>query len=187
MTDLFKTIKSSVTARQAGERYGLVFGRNGLARCPFHTERTPSMKVDRRYYCFGCHATGDAVDLTGQLLGLRPKQAAERIALDFGLGDTQSKLVIEPDGKQKLHMVRKRIREYIKLLESIRDAYAPRDMDAEWDECFIDALKRISYAELLLEITYEFTPDMADSLMAEYESELNNIELFMEQFTRKHT
>jgi len=187
MSDIFRNIKDSVTARQVGECYGLVFGRNGMARCPFHNERSPSMKVDRRYYCFGCHATGDAVDLAVQLLGLKPKEAAERIAHDFGLGNMKVTPKIEPDGRQKLHMIRKRIKDYIKLLEHIRDNHAPQDMDAEWDEQFIDALKRISYAELLLEITYEFTPATADSLLKEYRGELDKIELFMEQHVRKDT
>ena len=30
--------------------------------CPFHNDRTPSMKVDSRFYCFGCGASGDVID-----------------------------------------------------------------------------------------------------------------------------
>ena len=181
MTDLFKTIKDSVTARQVGERYGLEFGKSSMARCPFHNERTPSMKVDRRYYCFGCHATGDAVDLAAQLLSLKPKDAAERIAQDFGITKGGSTAKITMDGKQKLYLVRRQINDYIKLLEQIRDSHAPQDMDTEFNERFIDALNRISHAELLLDITYEFTPATADSLLMEYKGELKNIEQFMEQ------
>ena len=41
------------------------------------------MKLDARYYCFGCGATGDAVDLTAKLLDLPLKDAALRLAADF--------------------------------------------------------------------------------------------------------
>ena len=44
---LFEAVKQSVTTRQAAERYGLNVNRNGMAVCPFHRDRHPSMKVDR--------------------------------------------------------------------------------------------------------------------------------------------
>ena len=34
------------------------------------------MKLDERYYCFGCGATGDAVDLTAKLFGIGLREAA---------------------------------------------------------------------------------------------------------------
>lgn len=60
---IFETVKQSVTTRQAAERYGIRVERNGMCRCPFHDDSTPSMKLDRRYYCFGCGATGDVIRL----------------------------------------------------------------------------------------------------------------------------
>ncbi|MBD9268378.1 MAG: DNA primase, partial [[Ruminococcus] torques] len=33
-----------------------------MVSCPFHNDRTPSMKVDSRFYCFGCGASGDVID-----------------------------------------------------------------------------------------------------------------------------
>lgn len=67
---LFEAVKQSVTTRQAAERYGLNVNRNGMAVCPFHRDRHPSMKVDRRYYCFGCGATGDVIDFVSLLHGI---------------------------------------------------------------------------------------------------------------------
>ena len=55
---LFDEVKQNVTVRQAAERYGLKPNRSGLIRCIFHNDKSPSMKVDRRYYCFGCGCTG---------------------------------------------------------------------------------------------------------------------------------
>lgn len=83
MRNLFTTVKSAVTTRQAAEYYGLKVSRNGMTCCPFHDDRHPSMKVDERYYCFGCHETGDVIDFTARLFGLTAYEAAQKLACDF--------------------------------------------------------------------------------------------------------
>ena len=51
--DIFATVKEALTIRQAAEHYGLHANRNGMACCPFHEDRHPSMKLNERYfYCF---------------------------------------------------------------------------------------------------------------------------------------
>ena len=62
MSLLFTQVKSQVTTRQAAERYGVPVNRSGMAYCPFHDDRHPSMKIDERFYCFGCHTTGDVIE-----------------------------------------------------------------------------------------------------------------------------
>ena len=76
---LYEQVKANVTTKQAAIRYGLKPDGNGMVQCPFHCDRTPSMKVDERYYCFGCHCTGDVIDFTARLHGLNPKAAALRM------------------------------------------------------------------------------------------------------------
>ena len=83
--NVFEAVKQSVTTRQAAEHYGIHVGRNGMACCPFHHDKTPSMKLDRRYHCFGCGADGDVIDFTAALYGLGKKEAAVQLAQDFGL------------------------------------------------------------------------------------------------------
>ena len=80
--NVFEVVKENVTARQAAEAYGLKVGRTGMACCPFHSDKSPSMKLDERYYCFGCGATGDAVDLTAKLFGIGLREAAVKLAED---------------------------------------------------------------------------------------------------------
>ena len=50
--DVFRVVKDNVTARQVAEYYGMKIGRNGMVCCPFHDDKHPSMKLDKRYYCF---------------------------------------------------------------------------------------------------------------------------------------
>ena len=59
---LFEAVKEAVTARNAVEYYGIKVGRNGMAVCPFHPDKNPSTKLDKRYHCFACQADGDVID-----------------------------------------------------------------------------------------------------------------------------
>ena len=72
--NVFEAVKQSVTTRQAAEHYGIHVGRNGMACCPFHHDKTPSMKLDRRYHCFGCGADGDVIDFAAALYGWERKK-----------------------------------------------------------------------------------------------------------------
>ena len=53
-------IKQSVSMREVVERYGIHIDRKGFCCCPFHKEKTGSMKIYKdSYNCFGCGANGD--------------------------------------------------------------------------------------------------------------------------------
>ena len=78
MKDIFKLVKANITTRQAAEYYGLNVQRNGMTLCPFHNDHAPSLKVDTRFYCFGCQVKGDVIDFVSKLFGLSLIQAAQR-------------------------------------------------------------------------------------------------------------
>lgn len=80
---IFTEVKKHVTAREVAEFYGLKVGRKGLACCPFHDDKHPSMKIDRFYYCFACGAKGDAINYVADRYGLTPYESARKIADDF--------------------------------------------------------------------------------------------------------
>lgn len=92
---IFESVKSAVTPRMAAERYGLQVNRSGMTRCPFHNDRTPSMKLNEDYfYCFGCTSRGDAIDLTAKLFSLSAQDAAKKLASDFRYHREQA---VDPD------------------------------------------------------------------------------------------
>ena len=82
-------IKQSVTMRDVAERYGLHPNAAGFINCPFHGEKTPSLKIDGRpgkFKCFGCGVGGDVIDFTAKLFNLSFSDACKRLNADFGLG-----------------------------------------------------------------------------------------------------
>ena len=84
--DLFTQIKMAVSVKEAAEYYGLEVNRGNMVCCPFHADRTPSMKLNEDYiYCFGCGAHGDVIDLVAKLFNLSSYDAAKKLAYDFGI------------------------------------------------------------------------------------------------------
>ncbi len=58
------------------------------APCPFHQEKSASFHVDDRkgfYYCFGCHAKGDAVTFVKESENLGFMEAVESLAREAGM------------------------------------------------------------------------------------------------------
>ena len=86
LIDIFSYIKERVTAHRVFEYYGLTVDGHGFCRCPFHNDRHPSMKADKKFHCSGCGAHGDAIDFVSRFFGLTLKEAALKIIDDFGYG-----------------------------------------------------------------------------------------------------
>ena len=58
------------------------------APCPFHQEKTASFHVDDRkgfYYCFGCHAKGDAISFVRETENVEFMEAVEILAREAGM------------------------------------------------------------------------------------------------------
>ena len=58
---------------------------NGMCVCPFHHDKKPSMKIDRRFRCFGCQADGDVIDFVSRLENVSLKEAVLMLAQDFSI------------------------------------------------------------------------------------------------------
>lgn len=83
--NFFEEVKAAVDINTAAEYYGLNVKKD-TALCPFHNEKTASMKLYHDHlYCFGCGKHGDVIKLTGKLLGLSPIDSAKKLASDFNV------------------------------------------------------------------------------------------------------
>ena len=89
LTDAFDTVKERCSATGVAQLYGFTPNRAGFICCPFHGERTPSLKLfsgNRGWYCFGCHEGGDVVQFVSRLYGLNRVDALRKLNGDFALG-----------------------------------------------------------------------------------------------------
>ena len=99
--NIFELVKANVTAYDVAVAEGLAPTRNKLICCPFHNEKHPSMKVEKRFFCFACGEKGDVIDFVGKLYGLAPKDAAEKIASDFRLFMQENSSKVKEYRRQK--------------------------------------------------------------------------------------
>ena len=87
---IFEAVKSTVTPRMAAEHFGLHVSRNGMACCPFHDDRHPSMKFyDDHFHCFGCQATGDVIEFTSKSRCHAPARNASTAEFPADFGETE--------------------------------------------------------------------------------------------------
>ena len=161
--DIFTMVKAAVTVRQAAEHYGLQVNRNGMALCPFHNDRHPSLYVsDDHYYCFACGEHGDVIDLTAKLFDLRLYDAARKLASDFHLApDKPLPESIRQKWKQKTKAQQLReneqlcfsvLNEYRRLLLDWKKRYAPQAPEDSLDKRFVEACHRLPWVEYQLDI-----------------------------------
>lgn len=174
--NIFQKVKERVTARQVAEKYGLKVRQNGMACCPFHNDKHPSMKIDRNYYCFACGAKGDAVNYVAILFGLSQFEAAKKINEDFALGIPIGKQEVRkkrepevrkkekvPTKEERMQFVQKKIDKwaryaanvllrYLRWMEFWNEFYKPESMEAEWHPLFAEALQNESKISFLVDI-----------------------------------
>ena len=160
---MYKSIKAAVTARQAAESFGLTVNRSGMAACPFHEDHTPSLKLDQRYYCFGCGATGDVIDFTARLLGISNHDAVQTLAERFGI-NLESQTVITPKIKSAvpLRTLEQRclfaLVQYEKLLRFWKIHYAPQTPEESFHDRFVEGYGLESFIAHLIDEMMDADP-----------------------------
>ena len=184
--NVFETVKQSVTIREAAERYGIEVKRGGMACCPFHDDKNPSMKLNEEYfYCFGCGATGDVIDLTARLYNLSPKEAAEKLVQDFGLiYDSQApprrNYVRQKTEAQKFQENRDHafrvLADYFHLLRKWEAGYAPKTPEEPMHPRFLEAMQQKDYIGYLLDSFLEDSPEEQKLWIAEHQSTIAILE-----------
>ena len=183
--NVFEAVKQSVSTREAAAFYGIEVKRNGMACCPFHDDKNPSMKVDQRFHCFGCGADGDVIDFTAKLFNLSPKEAAEKLAQDFGLiYDSQApprrRYVRQKTEAQKFREDRQRcyrvLSDYYYLLKKWEADNSPRTPEEEPHPRFVEAIQKKPYVEYLLDLFLYESEEEQKAWIAEHTAEITHLE-----------
>lgn len=183
--NIFDQIKEQVTARDAAQRYGLQINRNSMARCPFHDDHTPSMKIDQRFYCFGCQASGDVITLTARLFNLSNIDAAKKLIEDFSLpiqtDHTPTEKVsllavplrppdLETQYRKTLDRAFSVYHNYFGLLKRWKSQYAPLHPSEIPDPRYTEAIQNIDRINYILSVLSEGTEkERADMIIQQRE------------------
>lgn len=141
-------------------------GSNFVARCPFHTEKTPSFSVSRSrqmYHCFGCGVSGNAISFLMDYSHLGFVEAVEDLAAFVGVDvPRESGQVFLSEGKEgfsKLYSV----------LEAVADFYVEQLRGAEGKKA-VDYLKgRGVSGEIARDFGLGYAPQAWDALMGRFE------------------
>ena len=156
-----------------------------MACCPFHDDKNPSMKVDQRFHCFGCGADGDVIDFTAKLFNLSPKEAAEKLAQDFGLiYDSQApprrRYVRQKTEAQQFREDRQRcyrvLSDYYHLLKKWGIDHSPRTPEEEPHPRFVEAIQKKTYVEYLLDLFLYESEEEQKAWIAEHTAEITHLE-----------
>ena len=174
--NLFETVKAAVTPRMAAERYGLPIQQGGMVCCPFHADRTPSMKLNEDYfYCFGCGATGDVIDLAARLFDLSKYEAVQKLAADFGIsGEKPSVLAKLKRGKTQAEAERhcfRVLRDYFGILQDWKEHCAPQSPEDPIDPRYAEACHMLERIGNMLDILACGTPQERAEVVADLQKD----------------
>ena len=161
--NLFEIVKYSVSCREAAERYGVEVNHYGMALCPFHNDRHPSLYVaDDHYYCFACGEHGDVIDFVSKLFQLSLYDAAQKLAADFHLTPDKPPSAAALHAKRiqaEAQLLRENERlcfsvlsDYARVLRRWKVQYAPQSSEEAPDARFVEACHRLDETEYYLDI-----------------------------------
>lgn len=188
--NIFDEIRIRLSMQDVAKFYGLQMSRSGMACCPFHEDRTPSLKVyDDHFYCFGCGATGDCTGFAAKLFGLTQIEAAKKISYDFGLHLFNGEIAVPVNPKLKsendfhiwLRNANFAVSEYLRQLTEWRKIYAPKNQWEQLHPLFVESLKRTDYVEYLADILAHGSAEERKRFYKENANEIRKIQERLDQ------
>lgn len=200
---IFQQVKESVTARQAALQYGLKVNRNGMACCPFHNDRHPSMKVDKGFYCFSCGEKGDVITFVERFFDISPLEAAKKLAEDFNIQIEKYSANRYKNIRQKKNPERttyqyeqafekweqyclRILSDYLHLLEEWKVKFAPAQPEEEWDDRFVEACQKKEQVNYYLDILLDGALSDRIDFLLEKGIEVKHIEERMGRYRREN-
>ena len=164
---LIREVKERANIVKVAELYGLKLNRAYKCVCPFHKEKTASLSISPQkqiWKCFGCGKGGDSISLVSELLNINALEAAKSINYTLGLGlDPNQKSnyfeINKYKNKQKTEEIFKQwenktfqlLCDYLHLLWRWEEEYAPKNMEEDPNELFVEAMHNKDYIDYLID------------------------------------
>lgn len=181
--DIFDNARRLVSTRTAAEYYGFTPNWAGYICCPFHGERTASLKFydNGGWYRFGCHAGGSSIDFVSKLLELSPLEAVRRMNEDFNLNLPLDKP--PSDAQQRAAEHRRELLEVQMAFEDWRSRFID-ELNAAYRTGYLalrdlESLDRLTEAEALAVRWLEALEHWSDCLSSDSMEE--QIQIFRER------
>ena len=160
---IYTQIKQAVSVVEAAKHYGLAVNRNGMARCPFHPDNTPSLKLNEDFfYCFGCQESGDVIDFTANLFQISQPQAAQKLMDDFSIHTNPDTEIKETSSLTEYPLVRefrkeevscvRVLNEYKQLLEFWKESCGPKVPGDPWDDRYVESCQMLLTVRYILDL-----------------------------------
>ena len=170
--DAVQTIKDRLTMREVLEHYG--YSAKRRMPCPLHNGKDNNFEViEKTFMCFSQCGGGDVITFVQKLFNLSFPDALKKIDIDFGLniyGEhtfedlrkshyRQKQIQAERERKKREKEQAKNeywvvFDEWVRLNRN-KTLYAPKTHNEEWHPLFVEALKKLSYQEYLLDMAEE--------------------------------
>lgn len=164
---LIREVKERANIVKVAELYGLKLNRAYKCVCPFHKEKTASLSISPQkqiWKCFGCGKGGDSISLVSELLNINALEAAKSINYTLGLGlDPNQKSnyfeINKYKNRQKTEEIFKKwenktfqlLCDYLHLLWKWEEEKAPKNMEEEPDDLFVEAMHNKDYIDYLID------------------------------------
>ena len=154
----FQTLKDSITCKEAAEHYGLKVNAVGMARCPFHSDHTPSLKLSQGFHCFGCGIQGDVITFVSKLFGISAGEAVQKLASDFHVHihlrgpPVDSVLDSEHELELWVCFAKEILHRYYDRLVLWKQFLCPTVPEAPWHPLFVEALQNQATIRELIHI-----------------------------------
>lgn len=137
-------------------------GKNYMACCPFHNEKTPSFSIDRDkqlFHCFGCGASGNFVQLVMRLEGLDYKDALRQLA-------DRANITIPETGKRESDAITTKKESILEMNKIAARFFYDSLMDPETGrEARAYFSNRKLSKEIIIKFGLGYSPNSADALL----------------------
>ena len=145
--NVFDIIRESVQMKDVIKRYGLAVNHSGFAVCPFHSEKTASLKVyagGRGWHCYGCGKGGSVIDFIMAFFNTDRTGALKIINNDFSLNLPLGNKVTYRERemlRRRMNEVEKRLNHERSIFNREKEEYNRLMDEYVWADIVISGLK----------------------------------------------
>lgn len=190
MNTIFDEVKNSLDMKTVASYYGYPPNRSGYVCCPFHSEKTPSMRLrENSFHCYGCDIKGGIIEFCMKLFNISNFEAVKKLNQDFALGlDIGKPSNYKPMNKPvvtKWQLLRyyqewekwafRVLNDYYKLLKFWYEEFAPKTPDDTPYPLWVSACQKLPLIDHYCMILIEGCMEEKQRLFLNYRSEVERI------------